>query len=134
MLAMVVNFWTHFGSSPLWAGIGLAITGVYLGYIIAYFIYYRAVPGSRNSYLSSTVMRALCLPLFGGFVLSVAIDAFTGNWIGLFIDIWISHGLHRDWQRIKDNDDWWTGKGTKLKKKLRSFFTASAPAAAGAAA
>lgn len=134
MVAMIISFWSQFGASPLWSGIGLAITVTYLAYIAAYILQYRAVRGSRNAYLGSTIMRTLCLPLFGAFVLSVAIDAATGNWIGMAIDVWISYGLHRGWNEMKDNDDWWTGKGTKLKKKLRSFFTASSPAAAGAGA
>jgi hypothetical protein len=122
------------GDSPLWDAISWAAIVVYIAYCVALLVNTRAVTGSRQSYLSSTMMRTLCLPLFGAFVFSTAIDALAGNLVSVLFDVWISSIMHRDWQRMKDNDDWWAGKGTKLKGKLRSMFTSHSPAAAGAGA
>jgi hypothetical protein len=131
---MNIEFLARFGDTPLWDGISWAVLAAYVSYAIALTVNTRAVSGSRQSYLSSTIMRTLCLPLFGAFVFSAAIDALAGNLVSVLFDVWISSNMHRDWQRIKDNDDWWTGKGTKLKKKLRSMFTSTSTVAAGAGA
>ena len=82
----------------------------------------------------ATTVKTLLWPLFGAYVFSVVMDLFTQEWFGALIDAWICSIFIRDWEKIKDSDDWWKGKGTKLKKKLRSMFTASSPATAGAAA
>lgn len=124
----------RFGGSPLWDAITWAVLMVYVAYAIALIVNTLAVTGSRQSYQSSTIMRTLCLPLFGAYVFSTAIDAIAGNVPSLLFDVWISYTMHRDWKRFSDSDDWWTGKGTKLKKKLRSMLTSPSPTTAGAAA
>lgn len=134
MGSMNIEFLSRIGDSPLWDAISWAVLVAYMSYCVALIVNTRAVAGSRQSYVSSTFMRTLCLPLFGAFVFSTAIDALAGNLVSVLFDVWISSNMHRDWQRIKDNDDWWTGKGTKLKKKLRSMFTSTSTVAAGAGA
>jgi len=122
---MVIDFWARFGSSPLWRTLSFAVSALFVPYTVAMFIHRRAVTGTRRAYLASTTVRTLCLPLFAGFVFSMAMDVFTSQWIGALCDGYLSYAMLRDWNRFKNNDDWWTGRGTKLKKKLRSMVTAS---------
>ncbi|GAA4033576.1 hypothetical protein GCM10023063_16640 [Arthrobacter methylotrophus] len=131
---MIIDYWTRFGSSPLWVGISFAITMAMFTYLTAKIDWRMSVEGSHREYMASTIMKTLCLPLFGAFVFDVALDVFTQQWLGVLIDGYLAYTMHRDWQHIKDNDDWWKGRGTKLKKKLRSMFTSSSPATAGAGA
>ena len=131
---MIVEYWNRFGDSPLWAGLTWTIVGVFLVYVVFHGIHLHSVRGTKRAYQAASVLKTLCLPLFGAFVFQVAMDVFTSWWIGAIVDTWISYTLLRDWQKIKDSDDWWKGKGTKLKKKLRSLFSARSTAAAGAGA
>lgn len=92
----------------------------------------RAVKGTHRAYQSATVIKTLLWPLFSGYVFCTVMNLFTQQWIVAVLDVWICWILLRDWERFKDSDDWWKGKGTRLKEKLRSMFTASSPALAGA--
>jgi hypothetical protein len=134
MSPMLIDYWTHFSETPLWTGVRFAIAVVYTVYFISVLINRRAVTGTYRAYRSATIIKTLLWPLFAGYVFCTVMNLFTHNWVGAFIDAWICSILLRDWEEYKDRDDWWKGKGTKLKKKLRSMFTASSPAAAGAGA
>lgn len=130
----MAEYWGNPGNEPLLIGALLAVSFAYVVQVVASLVYDRAVPGSRNSYVSSTVMRTLCLPLFGAYVFQAGLDIITSDWFWLILHAFICYTLHWDWNRLKDSDDWWKGKGTKLKKKLRSMFSTISPAAAGAGA
>ena len=134
MRSMLIDYWTRFGDTPLWTGIGWTITLSFLFYVIMHWIHRNAVAGTRRSYQAATIVKTLLWPLFGAYVFSTVMDLFSHLWVIAFLDAWICSMLVRDWDKIKDSDDWWKGKGTKLKMKLRSVFTSSSPAAAGAGA
>lgn len=127
----MASYWNRVGDVPFLTGILLAVSFAYVVHVAATVVYDRAVRGSRNSYVSSTVMRTLCLPLFGAYVFQAGLNVVTADWFWLIIHAFICYALHRDWRRLKDSDDWWKGKGTKLKKKLRSMITSGSPMAAG---
>lgn len=129
----MMDFWTRIDSSPIYTGAAYAAAFALIAYMVEAYAYRRAVKGTVRSYRAGTILRTLCLPLFGWFVFRTAVDIFTADWM-LLIHAWLAYTLLRDWETYKDNDDWWKGKGTKLKKKLRSMLTASAPSAAPAAA
>lgn len=131
---MIVDYWARFGDSPIWAGINTTIAGALMVYIVFSYIHVFAVKGTHRSYIAATAMKTLCLPLFGAYIFSLAMDIFTVHIISGLIDAWMAWTIHRDWQKIKDHDDWWKGKGTKLKKKVRSLFSARSTAVAGAGA
>ncbi|HEX9089715.1 MAG TPA: hypothetical protein VF867_19645 [Arthrobacter sp.] len=131
---MVIDYWSRFGSSPLWSALSFAVSALFVPYAVAMFIHHRAVAGTRRSYLVSTLLRGLCLPLFAGFVFSLAMDIFTSHWFSALCDGYLSYAMLRDWNRLKNNDDWWTGRGTKLKRKLRSLVAGPSPVSAGAGA
>ncbi|WP_422759116.1 hypothetical protein [Paenarthrobacter sp. C1] len=131
---MDIDFWTRFAGTPLKSGLGWAIAMAYFVYVINISINRRAVSGTLRSYRSATIIKTLIWPLFAGYFFFAAIDLLTREWLGAFLDVAVCVILLRDWERYKDSDDWWKGKGTKLKKKLRSMFTASSPAMAGAGA
>jgi pheromone shutdown protein TraB len=131
---MLIDYWTRFGETTLWTGIGWAITLSFFFYIVMHWVYRNAVSGTRRSYQSVTIVKTLLWPLFGAYVFSVDMDLFTQEWISALIDAWICSIFLRDWERIKDKDDWWKGKGTKLKRKLKSLFTSTSPATSDAAA
>lgn len=134
MEPMLIDYWVRFAATPLAHGIGWAISFAVLPYFMAGFVHRFAVPGTLKAYQSATIVKTLLWPLFAGYVYCVIMDIFTQNWIGALIDAWMCSVLVRDWDRFKDTDDWWKGKGTKLKKKLKSMFTASSPATSGAGA
>lgn len=131
---MDIEFWARFADTPLKSGVGWAIALVYVVYAVSISINRRAVSGTHRSYRSATIIKTLIWPLFAGYFFFAAMDLITQEWVGTFIDAWICCALLRDWERYKDSDDWWKGKGKKLKKKLRSMFTASSPAVAGGGA
>jgi hypothetical protein len=129
---MTITYWTRFGTSPVALWITGLIAVVMFVYILAQAARIWSVKGTRGYYQASTVARTLCLPLFGALTFEVAIDLFTGHWVSAVLEAYLAFIMLRDWERMKDNDDWWTGRGEKLKKKLRSMLSASSPAAAGA--
>lgn len=131
---MLIDYWVRFAATPLAHGIGWAISMAFLAHIVAVYVHRYAVPGTLRAFQSATFVKTLVWPLFAGYVYNFILDLFTHNWIGALIDAWLCSVLLRDWEDFKDTDDWWKGRGTKLKKKLKSMFTASSPAAAGAGA
>lgn len=131
---MIVEYWHRFGDSPIFAGINHTISGALIIYVVFSYMHTFTVKGTQRSYLAATVIKTLCLPLYGAFIFSLAMDIFSMNIVGGLIDAWMAWTLHRDWQRIKDYDDWWKGRGTKMKKKLRSMFRTRSLATAGAGA
>lgn len=134
MTAMLIDYWTQFSDSPLWTVLKWTIASTYIAYAITVDVHRRCAPGTYRAYQSATVIRMLLWPLFAGYTFSAALNVFTADWFGTVICVLVCAILLRDWQRFKDSDDWWKGKGTKLKKKLKSLVTgpASVPAAAGA--
>ncbi len=133
-MLMLIDYWTHFNGTPLCLGLKWATGITYLFYVVAVVINSRTVSGTYRAYRSATVIKTLLWPVFAGYVFCTVMDLFTHEWIGAFVDAWICSVLLRDWERYKDSDDWWKGRGTKLKRKLRSMFTVSSPVAAGAGA
>jgi hypothetical protein len=123
---------TNFATPPWWGPVSLTISMVYMVYVVFWTVNLYAVSGTRQAYLSSSIMRTLCLPLFAAYVFSIPVDTASGNGFGVFFDLLIGYILHRDWKKLKDTDDWWTGRGTRLKKRLQSMFTAPAAAGVGA--
>jgi hypothetical protein len=81
-------------------------------YVIMHWTYRSAVSGTRRSYQAATIVKTLLWPLFGAYVFCVVMDLFTQAWISALIDAWICSILLMDWERIKNSDDWWKGKGT----------------------
>lgn len=131
---MVIDFWMHFSETPIWIGLKWAISFGFMSYVAAVLTNRRSVPGTYRAYWSATIIKTLLWPVFAGYLFCTVMDLFTHEWVGAFIDAWVCFTLLREWEKYKDSDDWWKGKGTKLKKKLRSMFTASSTAAAGAGA
>jgi hypothetical protein len=132
MESMLIDYWTHFNGTPLCLGLKWAIGLTFLLYVVNVAINRRTVSGTYRAYRSATIIKTLLWPLFAGYLFCTALDLVTQDWFGALIDAWISFVLMRDWEKYEDSDDWWRGKGTKLKKRLRSMFTAPSPAAAGA--
>lgn len=134
MTDMLIDYWTQFSDSPAWTVLKWTIAVGYICYAITVEVNRRSVPGTYRAYRSATVIKTLIWPLFTGYTLSAALNFITGDWFGAVISTLACVILLRDWERFKDSDDWWKGKGTKLKKKLKSLLTgpASVPAAAGA--
>lgn len=131
---MLIEQWTDFGTSPLGLGIGWSTGLGFMTYAVANFVHDRTVPGTYRAYRSATIAKTLLWPVFAGYVYCAVIALVTQNWGGAIVSAWICATLARDWERFKDTDDWWKGRGTKLKTKLKSLFTASSPAMAGAGA
>ncbi|MDI3213605.1 hypothetical protein [Arthrobacter sp. AL12] len=61
-------------------------------------------------------------------------DIFTGQWFSALCNSYLIYAMLRDWIRFKDNDEWWTGRATKVKNRLRSLIAGPSPVAAGAGA
>jgi hypothetical protein len=131
---MLIDYWTHFGETPLFHGLSAAVASAYIFYLVTLWTHRRAVTGTHRAYQTATIVKTLLWPVFAGYVFCTVMNLFTQNWLGAFIDAWLCSLLLRDWEQFKDTDDWWKGRGTKLKKRLRSMFTASSTSAAGASA
>ncbi len=134
MASMLIDYWNCFGDTPLRAGLNSAIGIVYVFYAVTILVNRRTVSGTHRAYRSATIIKTLIWPLFAAYAFSFVMDPFTQEWIGAFFDAWIGSILLRDWEKYKDTDDWWRGRGAKLKKKLRSMFRAPASVLASAGA
>lgn len=134
MPGMLIEFWSAFESSPAWYLIRLLTSSVLIWYIYNSWRFRLAVKGTALSYRSGTILRTLCLPLCAAFLFEASVDLLTSSWFAAGLHACLGMMILRDWERYKDNEDWWTGKGTKLKKKLRSMFTVTTLAGASAGA
>lgn len=117
--------------------IGLVANGalaLLLPYYVADLFASMSVKGTRRRYLAVSVMATLIYPVFSLYVLNFLIDVVTENWIRVLIDIYICWYANRLWNRVKDEDNWWKGRGKKIGKTIKKAFTVSSPAAAGAGA
>lgn len=131
---MIIEFWLLFAKSPAWYITSFFAGALWIVYVIAHVIHSRAVKGTVRSFNAATVMKTLCLPLFGAYVFKAAMHLFTGDWFNVLMDLVVCYLLIRDWKKIKGSDDWWKGKGTKLKKKLKSLLTGHSPVSVGGSA
>lgn len=127
---MIIEFWSRFGESPAWGIMSFSASALWIVYVIAQMIHGRAVKGTVRSFKAATVVKTLCLPLFGAYVFKVAMHLFTGDWFSVLIELVVCYLLIRGWKRIKGNDDWWKGKGTRLKRRLASLIGGRSPAPA----
>lgn len=131
---MIVDYWSRFGQSLQWTLLDGIIGAVLMAYALTSMVNFFSVKGTLKSYRTATVVKTLCLPLFAAYVFQTALDIFTSDWVGALIDAFLCYTLLDDWNKIKDRDDWWKGKGTMLKRKLKSLRGSRFPAATGAGA
>lgn len=90
-----------------------------------------SIKGSYNRYRWATVQRTVKYPSaigLGIYMLYAIAQISTGERLGwyifiLILDIWLAYCWHRDYKSLEDDDDFWTGKGKKLKSWLKSQFS-----------
>jgi hypothetical protein len=116
-------------------GIALWLAGnlVVLTCIIAESIMKYSVQGTRPRYLAATVFHTLLIPSIFCVSVSTLIDAAAKEWVGVALGVAFIVALIIAWHRCKDEDSWWKGKGTKLKK-LTSTLSSRSPMAVGGSA
>jgi hypothetical protein len=117
-------------------GIALWLGGnfVVLACIIAESVMKYSVSGTRLRYKAATAFHTLFVPSILCISVSTLIDAASGQWVGVALGVAFIVALIIAWHRCKDDDSWWKGKGTKLKKKVRSLFATRSTAVVGAGA
>lgn len=121
------------GEGPLGLGI-IAITfGVAMACIVAQFDVMFAVRGTRRRYRAATIVRTLLLPAVVLTGLRAIIDYSAGNWFSAVLNTLMSISFLKDWGK-EDEDNWWSGRGTKIKKTIASLLTRSASVSARAGA
>lgn len=93
-----------------------------------------AVPGSRNRYRASTVFRATVIPVTVIVTIKVAVSAASGDWSAMFWDVLILLSMPLYFRWASDEDDWWTGRWTKIRKAVKAAFATPAASASAAGA
>ncbi|MBT2512560.1 hypothetical protein [Arthrobacter sp. ISL-30] len=120
------------GSLP---GLTLQALGQILVVVCLCFDMVRAlsVPRSHRRYVAATAFRTLALPSILATAVNVLVDAASMVWSDVTFGVFVMVMLIFRWHHAKDEDNWWTGKGTKLLKWARGVLgprLTPAPAAA----
>ena len=91
----------------------------------------RSVRGSRNRYRASSVFRATVIPVTVLLAVSTVVSLAAGDWWGMFPSGFLLAVMPLYFKFANDeDDDWWTGRWTKIRKGITAALgkTASAPA------
>lgn len=129
----MLEFWAQFRESPLWTGITWAMVLSYLVYFTLMVTYRMSVRGTRRSYMTASMLNALGLSLAAAYLFAAAINIagaklFTGTFNAV-----IAYFILRYWLTIKDEDNWWKGRGTKIRRWIRGLSAGTRTVPAGAA-
>ncbi|MGK3708759.1 hypothetical protein [Arthrobacter sp. IK3] len=121
-----MNFWQGFASDP----VGIAVTAAALILTVTCiafgFVHTFSVRGTRRRYVAQSVQRTLIIPACVLLGVKAVGYAAGGFWVGVVLDVFLIISFLRDWSRIRNDDDWWTGRWNKLKNAFRT--RASVPA------
>ncbi|WP_200947936.1 hypothetical protein [Arthrobacter sp. Soil763] len=93
-----------------------------------------SVPRSRGRYLANTAFRTLALPSIGIMAVVVLVHAASGAWEQVAGGVFVLVSVIFRWHHCPDEDSWWTGKGTALRRWARRKLAAAGPLVAPAAA
>lgn len=117
----MLAFWAGFPDTPF--GIAVTLTALAMAYacITASFVQSSAARGSRPRFLAVSVQRTLAIPAMMLIVPKGIGNAASGNWLTAFFDVILFVTFIIMWRRLRNEDDWWTGRGTRLKKRLNSL-------------
>lgn len=109
---------------------------ILLGALIwSVFVREMSVRGTRRRYRASTVLRATVIPVTILTTVKVAVIAATGDWVEASLTAVMLAVMPFYFKLANDeDDDWWTGRWTKIRKAVKAAFSAPAtnPATAGA--
>jgi hypothetical protein len=84
-----------------------------------------AVAGSRQRYVALSLRRVTSWAISLAFITEGLIDLLTNQTAyALWYLIFGAGGLYLEIRLHKNDDDWFNGRGTKIKKGIRSILTA----------
>ncbi|MFD1210646.1 hypothetical protein ACFQ36_01140 [Arthrobacter sp. GCM10027362] len=129
----MLEFWARFGNSPLFTGITWAMVLSYLVYFMLMFTYRMSVRGTRRSYMAASMLNALGPSLTAGYLFAAAVNIAAGMLVISLLDALIAFFVLRYWLTIKDENNWWKGRGTNVRRWIRSLSPGTKTAPAGAA-
>lgn len=130
--AMNFSSVAQLGEGPLGMAVIAATFLVAITCIVAQFGMMFAVRGTRRRYLAATIVRTLLLPAVVLTGLRAIIDFAAGDWFSAVLNTLVSVSFLRDWGRTKDEDNWWSGRGTKIRKAITSSLVRPVSVAARA--
>lgn len=129
----MLEFWARFGDSSLFTGITLAMLLSYLVYFMLMFTYRMSVRGTRRSYMTASMLNALGPSLTAAYLFAAAVNIAAGMPVVSVLDALIAFFVLRYWLTIKDENNWWKGRGTKIRRRIRSLSAGTKTVLAGAA-
>lgn len=111
------------------AMIRAALTFAMLGSLI---IRNTAVRGTRRRYLASSVLRTTVIPVTVLATVAAAVGLAAGEWLdaawaGLMLSV-----MPLYFKFANDEDDWWTGRWTKIRKSVAAALGRLVPSRAPA--
>lgn len=105
---------------------GMVIIGttflVAMSCVLAQFGMMFAVRGTSRRYRAATLVRTLLLPAVVLTGLCAIISYAGGNWFSAALNTFMSISFLKDWGKMTDEDNWWSGRGTKIRKAIASFL------------
>lgn len=101
--------------------------------IWAVFVREMSVRGTRRRYRASTVLRTTIIPVTILTTVKVAVIAASGDWVEASLSAVMLVVMPFYFKLANDeDDDWWTGRWTKIRNAFKAAF--SRPAASTSAA
>ena len=102
--------------------------------LIAYFGTAVFAKRSRSRYLSATVLRTLIIPMTVMSTVKLIVSYSVGEWYSVASCALILISMPFYFRNAGDDDNWWTGRGTKIRKALKAAFAPPSAAASAAGA
>ena len=114
-------YWEHFsGTVPGLLLFGAAMACTYLVTMVD-LIMALTVSGTRARFAAVSILKVLVLPAVVLLGTQLFINLVTTDWFNVIVDTFLISIFFMIRARIKDEDSWWTGMGTRLKKRLQSL-------------
>ena len=105
-----------------------------VAFYVADIIAALSVKGTRPRYVAVFAMATLIYPVFALKMLDLMISVINHNWIPAAFDLFACWYANRLWNKVKDEDSRWSGRGKKIGEAIKKAFTISSPVASGAGA
>ena len=87
----------------------------------------KSVRGSRIRYHAASLLRTATIPATVLITAEAAVSAAAGDWMNAILNLLLLVLMPVYFRIARDDDNWWTGRGTKIRKALKAAF--SKPAA-----
>ena len=89
-----------------------------------------SVRGSRRRYRAATVLRTMVVPVTILATVEAAVGMAAGEWVDMFWGLLMLAMMPLYFRFANDDDNWWTGRWTKIRNGITAALGRTAPAPA----